>query len=202
MASDGATPSARERILAVAGALFADGGFDAVSVADIASAGGISTGLIYYHFKDKQTLYETVVRESIHLFEGVAVEALSADSAPEVRLREFIAAYMRLLEGHEALMRLLIRSISDPRGPAPRHVLMRSSAIVDRVQAVIEEGVATGAFRSLDAHMAATALFALINTLMTARVLDAPLGQRAGGDIEQQAAFMTDLFLGGIQSCS
>ena len=196
-----AAPSARERILAAAGVLFADRGFDAVSVADIASACGISTGLIYYHFKDKQTLYDTVVRESIHLFEATAIDTLVGDGEPAERLRRFILSYMHLLEGHAALMRLLIRSVSDLGTPAPRHVLMRSAAIVDRLRAVIDEGIASGTFRAVDPHLAATALFALINTLMTARVLETPLGGQAG-DVDEQAAFMTDLFLRGIAECS
>ena len=48
--------TARERIVETAGSMFAERGFDGVSVADIAAASGISTGLIYYHFKDKQAL--------------------------------------------------------------------------------------------------------------------------------------------------
>lgn len=192
----------RSRILALAGALFAERGFDAVSVADIASAAGISTGLIYYHFKDKQTLYETAVREGVHLLEDAAVATLSSEGEPAERLQRFVASYMHLLEGQPALMRLLIRSVSDLGGPAPGHVLMRSAAIVDRLRTVIEEGMAAGAFRQVDAQMAATALFALINTLMTARVLDTPLGQSATADVDTQAAFMTDLFLKGIAECS
>jgi len=192
----------RSRILALAGGLFAERGFDAVSVADIASTAGISTGLIYYHFKDKQTLYETAVREGVHLLEDAAVATLSSEGEPAERLQRFVASYMRLLEGQPALMRLLIRSVSDLGGPAPGHVLMRSAAIVDRLRTVIEEGMAAGAFRQVDAQMAATALFALINTLMTARVLDTPLGQSTTADVDTQAAFMTDLFLKGIAECS
>lgn len=194
--------SARDRILRVAGDLFAERGFDAVSVADIASAADISTGLVYYHFKDKQHLFETVVRESVHLLEEVAVRSLNRDAPAEQRIREFVLAYMRLFDGHTSLMRLLIRSVSDVSSQAPRHVLMRSAAIIDRLQTVIEEGIGTGTFRSVDAHLAATALFALINTLITARVLDTPIDRSGDFDIEAQAGFMTDLFMGGIHSCS
>lgn len=194
--------SAPDRILRVAGDQFAERGFDAVSVADIASAADISTGLVYYHFKDKQHLFETVVRESVHLLEEVAVRSLNRDAPAEQRIREFVLAYMRLFDGHTSLMRLLIRSVSDVSSPAPRHVLMRSAAIIDRLQTVIKEGIGTGAFRPVDAHLAATALFALINTLITARVLDTPIDRSGDFDIEAQAGFMTDLFMGGIHSCS
>ncbi|MRS11792.1 MAG: TetR/AcrR family transcriptional regulator [Actinobacteria bacterium] len=191
---------ARERILEVAGALFAERGFDAVSVADIAGASAISTGLIYYHFKDKQTLYETVVRESIHLLEETAVRTLVSDGRPIERIRSFVSEYMGLLEGHPAVMRLLVRSFTDSDGHAPQHVLMRTASTIDRVQSVIEEGIGCGEFRPVDAHLAATALFALVNTLTTARIIEAPLGQSASADVEHQAAFMTSLFLEGIRA--
>lgn len=196
------TGGTRARILEVASVLFAERGFEGLSIADLAAEVGISNGLVYYHFKDKQTLYETVVREGVHLLEEVAVRSLSTDAPPTERIRTFVSEYMALLEGSSALMRLLIRSITDLSGPAPRHVLMRSATTIDRVQSVIEEGIEAGEFRRIDAHLAATALFALVNTLMTARVLEAPLAEAGATGIDVQAAFMTDLFLGGIASCS
>lgn len=194
--------SARDRILEMAGAQFAEHGFDGISVADIAAATGISTGLIYYHFKDKQTLYETVVRESVHLLEDVAVGTLRAEARPVERIRAFVVEYMGLLEGRPAVMRLLVRSFTDTSGHLPAHVLMRTASTIDRVQTVIEEGIECGEFRPVDPHLAATALFALVNTLMTARILETPREPWSNTTVEQQAAFMTDLFLKGVMQCS
>lgn len=191
---------ARARILQTAGDLFADRGFDAVSVADIAAGCGVSTGLIYYHFKDKQTLFESVVREGVHLFEEVAVRTLTAEGSPRQRLETFMAEYMALLAGRPALMRLLIRSVLDLGGPAPQHVVMRGAITIDRVQTVIAEGVAAGEFRPVNEPLAAMALFGLVNTLVTAHFLETPIGRDAGSPTEQ-ATFMTDLFLNGIAPC-
>lgn len=193
---------ARDRILSEAGALFAERGFDGVSVADIASRCRISTGLIYYHFKDKQTLHDTVVRESVHLLEDTAVRILGSDTRPIERIRAFVVEYMGLLEARPDVMRLLVRSFTDSSGHVPGQVLMRTASTIERVQAVIEEGVASGEFREVDAHLAATALFALVNTLMTARVLDAPREPWSGMSVGEQARFMTDLFLKGVATCS
>ena len=194
--------SARRRILATAGDHFAEQGFDGVSVADIAAASGTSTGLVYYHFKDKATLYESVVREGLHLLEDTAVRTLGADGRPIERISAFVREYMALLEGQPALMRLLIRSVTDVSTPPPSHVLMRSATTIDRLQAVIDEGIALGEFRDTDSHLAATALFALVNTLITARVLETPLGMDSGDPVEVRAEFMTQLFLRGVSTCS
>ncbi|HZL06692.1 MAG TPA: TetR/AcrR family transcriptional regulator [Coriobacteriia bacterium] len=193
--------SARDRILTIATALFAERGFGSVSVADIAQASGISTGLIYYHFADKQALYDTSIRESVHLLEEVAVHALSDDVGPAERLRRFATEYVRLLDQHADLMRVLIRSVSDLHGQTPRLVIMRSAAIIGRIEAVIAEGVEAGEFRTQDSRLAALALFALVSTPITVRALETPLGEREALTPEMQAAFMVDLFLKGIAPC-
>ena len=200
MAKDDA--GARERILRVSGALFAEHGFDGASIGEIAAASGTSTGLVYYHFKDKATLYESVVREGLHLLEETAIRTLGGEAPPTDRITAFVSEYMALLEGQPALMRLLIRSVTDVNAPPPGHVLMRSATTIDRLQAVLDEGIAGGEFRSTDSHLAATALFALVNTLITARVLETPLRHESGATVEARTKYMTELFLRGVASCS
>jgi len=56
-------PSARERILAAAEALFAERGFDRTSTASIATAAGVPHGLIFYYYKTKMELLLAVVRD-------------------------------------------------------------------------------------------------------------------------------------------
>ncbi|MDY0340883.1 MAG: TetR/AcrR family transcriptional regulator [Coriobacteriia bacterium] len=194
--------SARERILATAGGCFAKQGFDGISVADIAAASGVSTGLVYYHFKDKAALYESVVREGLLLLEDTAVRTLDSDERPLDRIRAFIGEYMSLLDGQPALMQLFIRSVTDVSTLPPGHVLMRSATTIDRLQAVIDEGIACAEFRDMDSRLAATALFALVNTLITARVLETPPGDDSGDSVEVRAEFMAELFLRGVATCS
>jgi AcrR family transcriptional regulator len=198
---DAESASARDRILAVAGQLFAERGFDAVAVADIAQASSISTGLIYYHFKDKQTLYETSIREGLHLFEDAGIRALTGEAPAIEKLRGFVAEYMELVEQHSSIMRMLIRGVSDLTGPAPRNLIMRSAVAIDRLEAVITDGIAEGSIRPLDARLAALSLFALVNTPITARSLETALPGTPHLSAEDQAAFVTDLFLEGIASC-
>ena len=50
-----------EQLRIIARNLFAERGFEGVSLDDIASAAGVSKPVIYEHFTDKETLYEEVV---------------------------------------------------------------------------------------------------------------------------------------------
>jgi AcrR family transcriptional regulator len=51
----------RELILEAALELFSHRGFGATSVRDIAAAAGVSTGNVYHHFPDKDTIFRTLL---------------------------------------------------------------------------------------------------------------------------------------------
>jgi TetR/AcrR family transcriptional regulator, acrAB operon repressor len=51
----------RERILEAALQLFSSQGYRATSVRDIAGGAGVSTGNVYHHFPDKETIYLTLL---------------------------------------------------------------------------------------------------------------------------------------------
>lgn len=55
----------RERIVAEAFALFAERGFHAVSVRDIAAAVGIKDASLYNHFASKQAIFDAIVAEAL-----------------------------------------------------------------------------------------------------------------------------------------
>lgn len=61
----------RERILDEAMRLFAEKGFDSVTVRDIAAEAEVSVGLINHHFGSKEGLREAVDRKFIEQFEEV-----------------------------------------------------------------------------------------------------------------------------------
>ena len=53
----------RETILRVAGELFAERGYQATSIADIASAAGATKGAVFHHFKSKDELFVEIWRQ-------------------------------------------------------------------------------------------------------------------------------------------
>jgi len=57
-----AAPSARDAILAAALDEFAERGFAATRLDDVARRADVAKGTIYLHFADKETLFEELVR--------------------------------------------------------------------------------------------------------------------------------------------
>mgnify|MGYP006249086599 CR=1 FL=1 len=61
----------RQRLLLEAMRLFADRGFDAVTVRDITQAAGVSVGLVNHHYGSKDELRKAVDEHVIEQFEEV-----------------------------------------------------------------------------------------------------------------------------------
>ncbi len=111
-----ATPTA-ERILDVAEAIFAERGYDATSLSDIAEGVGIRTPSLYNHFKNKENLYVAVLERLLDPFfemlDGFLSQPLDATRGDEI-----IAAMM----DHHARAPNLARLLQHASLAGNRHV--------------------------------------------------------------------------------
>lgn len=93
------TPKAaatRERLLELAGRLFVDRGYDAVSLRDIADAAEVTKGAIYGHFRSKGQLLAEVIRTQLAARDAqLDPETASAD--PLAMVEQFISPGSREL---------------------------------------------------------------------------------------------------------
>ncbi|MGR8921333.1 MAG: TetR/AcrR family transcriptional regulator [Gammaproteobacteria bacterium] len=93
----------RERILDAAEALFAESGFDAVSLRMITRAAGVELALANYHFGPKLDLFRAVVRrraEALNEARMRALDALPADAPLEALIEAFTGPFLeRSLNG-------------------------------------------------------------------------------------------------------
>src|SRR3954463_1620848 len=98
----------REQLLDVGRALFAEKGFDATSIEEIAARAGVTKPVVYEHFGGKEGLYAVVVdREMERLLDGVT-GALSGGSAREL-LEQAATAFLVYIEEQPDGFRILVR---------------------------------------------------------------------------------------------
>lgn len=79
-----------DRILLQATELFADRGFEAVSMRDIAQASGIKAPSLYNHFKDKQSLYQATLQSVFNQHNAQLIDVLISQETPEEKLKKVI----------------------------------------------------------------------------------------------------------------
>jgi TetR/AcrR family transcriptional regulator len=110
-------PATRDLILDAAERLFAEHGFDGVSVRDLAAAAGLrNQASLYHHFSNKQAIYEATLRRGIESIVAVVSEAgrsglLRAHAG--VRAQDVGAYLDRVLDSlveHPHLARLIQRA--------------------------------------------------------------------------------------------
>ena len=107
--------STKEKILAVALDMFSADGYTAVSIRDIGKAVGIKESSIYYHFRNKEDIFQTILDQAEQL---VKIRKESFNNAlyavSKIECEKFIYAGIAYIEGYlledkiHKLIRMLI----------------------------------------------------------------------------------------------
>ena len=145
-------------ILDAAVAEFAQKGFAATRMDDIARRAGVTKGTIYLYFKSKEDVFKTLIRESI----GTTLAATSANarefegSTPDL-IRFVLGAIGTFLATSDRIM--LPKIIIAEAGNFPELARFYRAEIVERglglLSSIIERGIARREFRAVPAgHVA------------------------------------------------
>jgi AcrR family transcriptional regulator len=98
----------REQLLDVGRVLFAEKGFEATSIEEIADRAKISKPIVYEHFGGKQGLYAVIVDREVQQLLGRITTALDADR-PRVMLGQAARAFLAYIEDEPDGFRILVR---------------------------------------------------------------------------------------------
>lgn len=139
----------RFAILEAAERHFAAKGFTDTRLEDIANDIGIRQPGIFYYFKDKRALYETVLE---NLLAELAVRVRKAVEGPRSALARIEAAVEALVEhfsARPALVRFILRETANPDPTTTPGVFSRANeALFQLVPSLFAEGVRNGEFEA------------------------------------------------------
>ena len=164
MESQGEAPKRRARrkdarpaeIVQAALALFAERGFAATKLEDVAARAGIGKGTLYLYFSNKEELFRAVVRQGLlpNLEAAEAMVAAHGGSASDI-LRQIASLFLRLIDSDlTAIPKLVITEA----GNFPAIAEFYAEEVVKRgirlIAGVIGRGVESGEFRRIDPQSA------------------------------------------------
>jgi AcrR family transcriptional regulator len=98
----------RQQLLDIGRALFAERGFDAASIEEIASRAGVSKPIVYEHFGGKEGLYAVVVDREMQSLLDRVTGALTAGHPREL-LEQAALALLTYVEDEPDGFRILVR---------------------------------------------------------------------------------------------
>ena len=136
----------RAEIVATAERHFAERGFEAARLEDIAAEVGIRRAAIFYHFGDKQELYAAVLDEVLRRWTAVMP---TSGSAVE-RLEASLTGWIDYVAQRPSVARLILREAANARPGVVSPFVRAGRAPVEWFRALIDEGVASGELEAED----------------------------------------------------
>ena len=110
------TPVARSKLLSIAREVFAETGYGAASLAEVARRAGLRKASLFHHFASKEKLYLEALAEMVGELHAHVVEAGRPKGSFAQRLDRLGEAIVRYLGANQPAARLILREIVD-RGP-------------------------------------------------------------------------------------
>ena len=110
----------RQQILDSAESLFAEVGFDSVSMKEIAAPVGVNPAMIHYYFGSKRKLLEEVLESAL---EPLAAAISSLRQRDDPNIEEFADHLFSTLRQHPNLPLLLMRQVLLPGSPMQAHFI-------------------------------------------------------------------------------
>ncbi|WP_046013764.1 TetR/AcrR family transcriptional regulator [Microbacterium sp. SA39] len=153
----------RRGLLDAAVAVFNESGYDATSVAALATRLGLSKAALYHHFSSKEEILETALGEALDGLEGVLADTRTV--VPSERLAAVLEGAVRVLAAHLPSVTLLLRVRGNSE--VERRALERRRAFDQEVTGIVRAAQDDGAVRpDVDASVATRLLFGMVNSLV------------------------------------
>ncbi len=130
----------RAEIVAAAERHFAESGFEATRLDDIADEVGIRRAAIFYHFGDKQELYAAVLDEVFRDW----TEALPTGGSAAERLEASLTGWIDYVAQRPSVARLILREAANAQPGKVSPFVRAGSGSVEWFRSVIDEGIASG----------------------------------------------------------
>ena len=158
--------------------LFAANGFDGVSIADIATAAGVSQGALYRHYPSKEELAWALF-STAYLRTGEELDRIRTGEAEfEAAVRAMIAHFCALFDEDPALFRFMLLT---QHGFLPR-IPSGSRTPVDAIADLVSDAVAKNRLKPVDPALGAAVIMGVILQSATFHIygrIGGSLGTRA-----------------------
>ena len=164
-----------EAILAAARTVFARKGLAAAKISDVATAAGLSHGLVYHYFASKEAMYAELIER---LFARATLDLGRLErkrGSPLGRLRAFIEQRCERLRDEPDMFWLVLQAFLHPEAlPASTRSALQAFGARGRLvmTKTIRDGQSRGEFVAGDPAELCTALFALLHGLALSQSID------------------------------
>ena len=154
MGSRGQPEESRAAILRAAAQEFAEHGIAGARTDEIAREARVNKALIYYYFKDKETLYGAVLDDAFSGLKTTVFRVLDSELPTREKMMAYAGAYFDFVASNQLYPRLMQREMMRVREGQSPHIdkVIKNyiQPIFRRVAELIQKGTAEGEFRAVN----------------------------------------------------
>ena len=170
--SDEAKERRREDILSAAKRVFADKGFHATTIGDVAKAAGISYGSVYWYFDSKDALFHALMDSEELALRTHIDAAVGSDPGADAEelFRTSVRATFEFFEADRDMVKLLFRDSLVLGERFDRHLAGIYEGFIGDIEETIAAAQATGQVIEAPPRLVAFSVAALVSQLALRRL--------------------------------
>lgn len=188
----------RKAILGAAKALFAEKGYDAATLDDIASRAGYAKGTIYLYFPSKEELFLNLMEEEVGRFVDIIKGVLEQPGQPPERIGTLVRQVLIHFEANKEFFRIFTPGrggLTAKRHPELRkRILPRYKEALSLTSRLIKEGIDGGEIKEFDSLTLAHALSGLVNAMIGRWILEG-----GKGSLKKYSDTILSVFFDGVR---
>jgi TetR/AcrR family fatty acid metabolism transcriptional regulator len=162
----------REEILRAAVEVFADRGYFAARMREVAERAGVADGTLYLYFKGKEDLLVSILEEYAGAFLTRARRDVERSAGSADKLRLVVERHLFSMESDRALAQVFQIELRHTRRFLRQVAKGKVAEYLGLLQEIIAEGRQAGSFRTdVPIEVAARAVFGAVDEVVTAWVL-------------------------------
>lgn len=183
------------RIVQAAESLFGQKGYNATSISDIVNEANVGRALIYYYYKDKRDLYESILQEGNDRMVDLARKALESEGSTFERLKAFMSMFIQMHAQHPNHPKMMMRAEVEGTISMEAHFRQHFEVVTNILGEIIEQGMEKGELRYVKPAKAVHMMMGLTHSISMMHMQGG-----AEEEIEKDIDFAIEVLRNGISS--
>jgi len=198
----------QEDILRAAEHIFAIKGYHEASIQDIAKEAQYAVGTVYLYFKDKETLYTTLVGEKAEELIHTVKDKVARASGARERIKVLVEEHLSYFEKNEDFFRIYFAERSNlswaVKGRISPKAMEKFLDYLDYVASLLKTGQGEGVVRDdFSAREMSSILVSMLNAVIIPWLRRESIKAKSSGndkDLKDMAVFILDMFFNGAKT--
>lgn len=157
----------RQHLLDIAEVLFAQHGYEAVSIRQLAAEANVNIAMVSYYFGSKDKLFEALIESKIPRSRAALELLASSELSPWEKISQTIDLYVEKFFTGRNFHRVIMREMSLLQRPDNvKLILGYMTRNMELIRGFILEGQEKGVFRYVDVELTIASIFGSLSTVV------------------------------------